>query len=212
MLCFSPEMFIEFDRRKVKTRPIKGTRPRGRTKAEDLALMEDLLTSEKDRAENLMIVDLLRNDLGRFCETGSVRADALFQLETYSNVHHLVSTVTGTLKKGVSQFSAFESAFPGGSITGAPKIKAMEIINELEKHQRGPYCGSFFYALPDGTFFSNIAIRTFYCEAGSIYGFGGGGIVADSDALSEYQESLDKIQVFLTTLEREFLSGIDPLR
>ena len=147
-----------------------------------LAAEIELLASEKDRAENLMIVDLLRNDLGRVCNTGSIRVTNLFDIESYHYVHHMVSSIHGILKDEITAFGAFLSCFPGGSITGAPKIKkSMEIIAELEPTERGPYCGSFrFYWLPNNEFRSNIAIRTFYTRNGIIYGHAGGAIVSDS--------------------------------
>ncbi len=212
VLSVSPERFLGFDRDIVKTSPIKGTRARGATPAEDLSLAQELLSSEKDRAENLMIVDLLRNDLSVNALPGSVSVDKLFALETYENVHHLVSHIRAKLKPQVSPMQALFDAFPGGSITGAPKIRAMEIIRELEPHWRGPYCGSIFYYGLDGTLDSNIAIRTMLCEneqtdaAGEEHGtircWGGGGIVADSDPESEYQETLTKVKPLMDFLEK----------
>ncbi|GGE72562.1 aminodeoxychorismate synthase component I [Streptosporangium jomthongense] len=212
MLSISPERFLEIRGRSVKTSPIKGTRPRGKTSAEDTAYAAELEASEKDRAENLMIVDLLRNDLSLHATAGSVTVDSLFALESYPNVHHLVSHIRAELAEGVSPLKALFDAFPGGSITGAPKIRAMEIIRELEPHWRGPYCGSIFYYGLDGTLDSNIAIRTMLCEneqtdaAGEEHGtircWGGGGIVADSDPESEYQETLTKVKPLMDFLEK----------
>jgi para-aminobenzoate synthetase component 1 len=163
-------------------------------------LAADLCSSEKDKAENLMIVDLLRNDLGRSCEEGSIRVEQLFGLESYKNVHHLVSTITGQLDYKVTPIGALKNAFPGGSITGAPKIRAMEIINELEKTGRNAYCGSMFYASDHGRLDSNITIRTVLTDRDSVYCWGGGGIVADSEPEDEYAESLNKIQLILDSL------------
>lgn len=201
LLSLSPEIFLNIRNRIVKTRPIKGTRPRGRTVEEDAHLAEILANSEKDRAENLMIVDLLRNDLGRLCKTGSVRVQDLFKLESYANVHHLVSTVEGELEEGVDSLDLLLGCFPGGSITGAPKIRAMEIIAELEPHRRGPYCGSIFRWDRDDSLWSNIAIRTLWRKDNRIRCCGGGGIVHDSDPAAEYAETLTKIRLLMDTLE-----------
>lgn len=205
VMSISPESFLAIDcDRQVVTRPIKGTRPRGETEEEDQALARSLKESPKDRAENIMIVDLLRNDLGRFCQPGSVRADQLLALESYRNVHHLVSTVSGRLATNCDAISALLQAFPGGSITGAPKIRAMEIIRELETSPRGPYCGSVFHLDGDGTLYSNIAIRTLYARGNTLYCHGGGGIVADSDPAEEYRETLDKVGPLMQALELAF--------
>jgi len=202
ILSISPERFLEIEGRTVKTSPIKGTRPRGKTPEEDAALAAELQASPKDRAENLMIVDLLRNDLGLNAATGSVSVDQLFALESYRNVHHLVSHIRAELADGVSPLTALFDAFPGGSITGAPRIRAMEIIRELEPHWRGPYCGSMFYYGLDGRLDSNIAIRTLLCDGeGTIRCWGGGGIVADSDPEGEYQETLAKVGSLMGFLE-----------
>lgn len=203
VLSVSPERFLEIRDRVVTTSPIKGTRSRGETPEADRALAAELEASEKDRAENLMIVDLLRNDLGLNAQPGSVRVDKLFALESYRNVHHLVSHIRAELADGVSPMKALFDAFPGGSITGAPKIRAMEIIRELEPHWRGPYCGSLFYRGLDGTLDSNIAIRTMLCDGqGTIRCWGGGGIVADSDPEAEYEETLAKVGPLMRFLER----------
>ena len=200
----SPERFLQISGDTVLTSPIKGTRPRGKDAEQDRALAQELMDSEKDRAENLMIVDLLRNDLGLNAATGSVRVDKLFALESYRNVHHLVSHIRATLAPGVSPLRAFFDAFPGGSITGAPKIRAMEIIQELESHWRGPYCGSVFHRNFDGQLDSSIAIRTLVCDnTGAIHCWGGGGIVTDSEAESEYQETLTKVKPLMDCLEKE---------
>ena len=202
ILSLSPERFLSIKNGRVLTSPIKGTRPRGTTPEQDQALRDELKSSEKDTAENLMIVDLLRNDLSRHCLPGTVKVPALFQVESYRNVHHLVSHVEGQLKPGVSPFQAFLDAFPGGSITGAPKIRAMEIIRELEPHWRGPYCGSVFYWGLNDTLDSNIAIRTLFCDGEStVWCWGGGGIVADSDPQAEYEETLTKVRPLMAFLE-----------
>jgi para-aminobenzoate synthetase component 1 len=201
VVSLSPERFVRVHQGHVETRPIKGTRPRGQTPAEDRSLANDLLTSEKDRAENLMIVDLLRNDLGRSCATGSVRVPELFVLESYPNVHHLVSSVTGTLAPGKDALDVLASSFPGGSITGAPKIRAMQIIDELEPSQRALYCGSLLYVDVRGEMDSSIAIRSLLIKDGQVSCWGGGGIVADSEWRSEYNESITKVRVLLETLE-----------
>ena len=189
----SPERFLSLDgERRVETRPIKGTRPRGETPEADAALARELRDSEKDRAENLMIVDLLRNDLSRVCVPGSVRASELFALEHYSTVQHLVSTVTGLLEPHAGPVELLAAAFPGGSITGAPKIRAMEIIAELEPTTRGVYSGSIGYLGLDGTMDTSIAIRSCVAVGNTVYFSVGGGIVADSDPDAEYQETLNK--------------------
>jgi para-aminobenzoate synthetase component 1 len=202
LLSVSPELLLEITDHRVTSKPIKGTRPRDPDPEKDRALADELAANPKDRAENLMIVDLIRNDLSHFCEPFSVRVPQLFGVESFSNVHQLVSTVTGTLKPGITPFEAMLSAFPGGSITGAPKRRAMEIIDELEPHTREPYCGSLFWWGPDNRLQSNIAIRSLQTlEDGRIRAWAGCGIVADSDPEAEYQESLTKIQRLLTTLE-----------
>ncbi len=196
----SPERFLLVEGERVETRPIKGTRPRGRTPAGDAVLKEELRTSEKDRAELLMIVDLERNDLGRVCRTGSVEVPELFCLETYATVYHLVSTVTGRLPAGKNVFDLIPAAFPGGSITGAPKIRAMEIIEELEPVRRGIYTGSLGYIDFAGRADLNIVIRTFVLKDGRAFFQVGGGIVADSRPELEYQETLDKARAMLSAL------------
>lgn len=200
VLSLSPERFIKVDQRNVITQPIKGTRPRFNNAEQDCASAESLTQSEKDKAENLMIVDLLRNDLGKICETGSVKVDALFELQSFSQVHHLVSTIRGTLPEGVSALELLLSAFPGGSITGAPKIRAMQIIAELESVPRSAYCGSVFYLDEFNRLDSNIAIRTLVCSDRNIYCWGGSGVVSDSIAEDEYQECYDKVSALLAGL------------
>ncbi|WP_024643365.1 aminodeoxychorismate synthase component I [Pseudomonas syringae] len=201
ILSLSPERYVRVSEGQVETRPIKGTRPRGHDAAQDKAYAEALLTSPKDRAENLMIVDLLRNDLGRSCSIGSVKVPELFSLESYPNVHHLVSSVTGELASGNDALDLIAGSFPGGSITGAPKIRAMQIIDELEPTRRSLYCGSLMYLDVRGEMDSSIAIRSLLVKDGQIYCWGGGGIVADSESEAEYQETFTKVRVLLETLE-----------
>ncbi len=196
----SPERFLRLTGDEVETRPIKGTRPRGRTPEEDEARAEELLASAKDRAENVMIVDLLRNDLGRVCRFGSVRVPAVCRLETYRYVHHLVSEVRGRLREGLGPIDLLRAAFPGGSVTGAPKVRAMEIIAELEPTARGPYCGSLGYLGFDGTADTSILIRTFTVGRGWVQFPVGGGIVADSVPEREYEETWHKAEGLLRAL------------
>ncbi|NQY84655.1 MAG: anthranilate synthase component I family protein [Alcanivorax sp.] len=197
----SPERFLSVQGRDVVTEPIKGSRPRGATEVEDRALGRALLRHPKDRAENLMIVDLLRNDLGRFCDAGSIQADPLFELRRFSNVQHLVSTVRGRLRDGVAPLAALISAFPGGSITGAPKKRAMQIIQELEPAPRGAYCGSLFWQDDQGRFDSNILIRTLQTDGDRLHCHGGGGIVFDSDPDEEYAESWFKVRKLMGSVD-----------
>lgn len=200
VLSLSPERFIQVNRQTVLTQPIKGTRPRYKDINQDKAAAEALLNSEKDRAENLMIVDLLRNDLGKVCETGSVKVDELFALHSFSQVHHLVSTIRGKLPKNTSALALLLSAFPGGSITGAPKIRAMQIIAELETVPRSAYCGSVFYLDEFNRMDSSITIRTLVCSESRIYCWGGSGVVSDSVGEEEYQECYDKVSALLSGL------------
>ncbi|HEY9249713.1 MAG TPA: aminodeoxychorismate synthase component I, partial [Rariglobus sp.] len=188
----SPERFLTLRDGRVETRPIKGTRPRSADPAADTRLAAELLASEKDRAELLMIVDLERNDLGRVCDFDSVKVDQLWRLESHPTVHHLVATVSGRLRAGLDIIDCVRAAFPGGSITGAPKIRAMEIIDELEPHRRHVYTGAIGYLGFDGNADLNIAIRTITCVGGRACYHVGGGIVWDSDPAAEYQETLDK--------------------
>ena len=188
----SPERFLLCRNGEVETKPIKGTRPRGSTPEEDRRLADELLASEKDRAENVMIVDLLRNDISRVCEDNSVTVEKLCELESFANVHHLVSTVRGTLKPDASAADLLAACFPGGSVTGAPKRRAMEIIAELEPTARGPYCGAIGYLGADGGMDSSIAIRTMVVKDNRVTFQAGGGIVADSEPGAEYEETLAK--------------------
>lgn len=205
ILSHSPERFLHLQDGQVESRPIKGTRPRGQSAEQDAANAAELQASEKDRAENLMIVDLLRNDIGRSCRIGSVQVPELFALESYPNVHHLVSSVTGELAAGLDAFDLLAGSFPGGSITGAPKIRAMQIIDELEPSRRSIYCGSLLYIDSRGQMDSSICIRTLLLKDGQAHCWGGGGIVIDSNWQAEYEESCTKVRVLLQTLEQ--LSG-----
>ena len=200
ILSSSPERFLKVTANIVETKPIKGTRPRSPNPEEDMYSLQALQESLKDRAENLMIVDLLRNDIGKNCQPGSVHVPHLFATESYATVHHLVSTVRGKLAAGRDALDLLRDSFPGGSITGAPKIRAMEIIEELEPHRRGIYCGSIGYIGYDGNMDSNIAIRTLVHSENRIRFWAGGGIVADSDAEKEYQECYHKAAAMLTLL------------
>jgi para-aminobenzoate synthetase component 1 len=201
ILSASPERFLRVDPEGgVETRPIKGTRPRGTGPEHDAHLGRALSESAKDRAENLMIVDLMRNDLSRVCAPGTVRVPELFRLEGYATVHHLVSTVVGRLERGADALTLLRAAFPGGSITGAPKVRAMEIISELEPSARGVYCGSVGYWSLTGALDTSIAIRTAVVRDGTIYFSAGGGIVADSDPEQEYRETLDKARGIIDVL------------
>ncbi len=200
ILSLSPERFIKVTDAQVETKPIKGTLPRSSDPIKDQANASALARSEKDHAENVMIVDLLRNDLGKVAKPGSVEVPKLFDIESFSAVHHLVSTVRSTLADNKSAVDQLEAAFPGGSITGAPKIRAMEIIDELEPHRRSIYCGSIGYLSACGNMDSSITIRTLITEDNSIYCWAGGGIVADSKCELEFQETLDKVNKILPEL------------
>jgi para-aminobenzoate synthetase component I len=202
VLSSSPERFLKLENGCVETKPIKGTRPRKAYPASDWHQIDQLRYSPKDRAENLMIVDLLRNDLSKTCKKGSVKVPSLFAIESYATVHHLVSTVTGLLADGQHAMDLLKSCFPGGSITGAPKIRAMEVIEELESNRRGVYCGSVGYVGFDGNMDSNIAIRTLVHSNGTIRFWAGGGIVNDSELEEEYQESFDKAAALLKLLKK----------
>jgi len=197
----SPERFLRVhDGRQVETRPIKGTRPRGVGPEHDAALALALAESDKDRAENVMIVDLLRNDLSRVCRPGTVRVPELFAIEHYATVHHMVSTVVGELAPEHDGVDLLRAAFPGGSITGAPKVRAMQIIAELEPTARGAYCGAIGYVSVTGALDTNIVIRTYLVRGRDVYFQVGGGIVADSDPEQEYRETLDKARGLVAAL------------
>ena len=196
----SPERFLRLDGDRVETRPIKGTRPRGVSPADDDALAAELAASEKDRAENVMIVDLLRNDLSRVCRDESVAVPALCAVERFATVMHLVSTVTGRLREGLGPVDLLEACLPGGSITGAPKIRAMEIIAELEGTRRGAYCGAMGWIGFDGALDTSIVIRTCTVRDGTVAFSAGGGVVADSDPAAEYEETLDKARGMFAAL------------
>ena len=200
ILSASPELFYEVRDRRIVTRPIKGTRPRAVDPARDAAHVADLLASPKDAAELTMIIDLERNDLGRVCEFGSVRVVDPRSVESYPNVHHTVATVAGTLRAEIGPVDVIRALFPGGSITGAPKIRAMQIIAELEPRRRGVYTGSIGYFSANGRSAFNIAIRTIVVEGDRASYHVGGGIVADSDAEREYQETLDKGRLLFQAL------------
>jgi len=200
VLSSSPERFLKVAGGRVETKPIKGTRPRSPDPARDAALAAELRASAKDRAENVMIVDLLRNDLGKACAPGSVQVEKLFAIESFANVHHLVSTVVGRLRSDRHALDLVRGAFPGGSITGAPKVRAMQIIEELEPQRRSVYCGCIGYVGFDGDLDLNIAIRTLVRCGDRLYAWAGGGVVADSRVDAEYQEGLDKASALLAVL------------
>jgi para-aminobenzoate synthetase component 1 len=197
----SPERFLRLDGDYVETRPIKGTRPRGKNSAEDSLLAQELLNSPKDHAENVMIVDLERNDLGRVCTYGSIKVTELAVLETFPTVFHLTSTVTGRLRPDKNRIDLLKATFPGGSITGAPKVRAMEIIDELEPTRRSVYTGAIGYLGFDGNLDLNIVIRTFLVKDNKAYFQVGGGIIYDSNAEAEYQETLDKARALIQALQ-----------
>ncbi len=194
ILSGSPERFIKLKDGIVSTRPIKGTKARGKDKFLDQRNADELSNSIKDKSENLMIVDLLRNDLSMNCKIGSVKVDELFSIESYPNVHHLVSTISGVLDNKSSNIKLFSDSFPGGSITGAPKVRAIEIIDELEDHARDLYCGSVCYFSFNGAMDSNVAIRSMIHKNNKLYFYSGGGLTAGSNVDDEYQEIEDKAE------------------
>lgn len=200
IVCASPERFLQMRGNHVETRPIKGTRKRGKTEAEDLAMREELMNSEKDKSELLMIVDLERNDLNRVCKPGSVKVTELFTVETYATVFHLVSNVVGELREECNAMDLIEAAFPGGSITGAPKLRAMEIIDELEHGRRNIYTGSIGYLTLDGNCDFNIVIRTALHLDDTYYLGVGGGITYESELEFEYEETLQKAKAVLEAM------------
>lgn len=203
VVCASPERLVALRGDRARSSPIKGTRPRGAAPEEDRRLAEELLGSAKDRAENVMIADLVRNDLGRVCAPGSVRTLALCGLESFATVHHLVSTIDGRMRQGRDRFDLVRALFPGGSMTGAPKIRAMEVIAALEGEERGVYSGSLGYLSQDGGCDFNIVIRTIVCGDGRAHLRVGGGVVADSDPECEFKETLDKARALLEVLGAE---------
>ena len=209
ILSLSPERFIESHRGKVTTQPIKGTLPRDPNPQIDQQLARQLLNSEKDKAENLMIVDLLRNDLSKTAAKGSVKVSELFGLYHFESVHHLISTVTSNLDTPFDNFDLLASTLPGGSITGAPKLRAMQIINELEPAKRGIYCGIIGYIDFEGNMDSNICIRTLIADNNKLYCWAGGGLVADSQLDLEYQETFDKLGKILPVLDKTSLDNSD---
>ncbi len=208
VLSSSPERFLLVRDGMVETKPIKGTRPRGATVDVDRALASELAGSAKDRAENVMIVDLLRNDLGKHCVIGSVEVPRLFAVESFARVHHLVSTVRARVAPGVAALTVLRDCFPGGSITGAPKLRAMEVIEELEPQRRSIYCGAIGYVSADGDMDTNIAIRTLLVHGGRMYCWAGGGIVMDSELDAEYAESLAKASAMLEVFARAELGHV----
>lgn len=201
ILSLSPERFIQLEQGKIQTRPIKGTLPRLSCPQADAEQAQKLASSPKDRAENLMIVDLMRNDIGRVATPGSVKVPELFVVEPFPAVHHLVSTITAALPPTLHASDLLRAAFPGGSITGAPKVRAMEIIDELEPHRRSAWCGSIGYLSACGNMDTSITIRTVTATGGTLYCSAGGGLVADSDEDAEYQETFDKVNRILQQLE-----------
>src|SRR5450432_3085494 len=207
ILGSSPEMLVRVTGSKLEYRPIAGTHPRGRDEAEDLALEQKMLHDEKERAEHVMLVDLGRNDLGRVSEYGSVKVKDLMYVERYSHVMHLVSALEGTLRKDLDALDAFAACFPAGTLSGAPKVRAMQIIEELEPTRRGVYGGSVLYADFAGNLDSCIGIRTLLMKGKMAYLQAGGGIVADSDPVAEFQESMNKVQAVLRAVELARGSG-----
>ncbi len=201
ILSVSPERFLELRDKTIETKPIKGTRPRSEDKKQDEAFAQELQNAEKDQAENLMIVDLLRNDIGRVAKPGTVHVPKLFDIESFPAVHHLVSTIRAQLDRQYTACDLLRAGFPGGSITGAPKVRAMEIIEELEPHRRSAYCGSIGYISRHGQMDTSITIRTLVAFEQQIYAWAGGGLVADSQSESEFQETLDKLSRILPVLE-----------
>jgi len=197
----SPEMMVRLEDGVATVRPIAGTRPRGATEAEDAALAAELLADEKERAEHVMLVDLGRNDLGRVCEYGSVRVPEMMVVERYSHVMHIVSQVEGRLREGLDAFDLLRATFPAGTLSGAPKVRAMEIIEELEGTRRGPYGGAVGYFSFDGSMDTCITIRTMVMRGDTVYFQAGAGIVADSDPAREYEETVNKARAVAAAVE-----------
>lgn len=202
LICSSPERLIRLSGRRAETRPIAGTRPRGSNTDDDQRLVKELLASHKERAEHVMLVDLERNDLGRVCKVGTVRVDEFLAVEQYSHVSHIVSNVCGVLSDDATPFDLIRAAFPGGTITGVPKIRCMEIIEELEPVRRGPYTGSFGYISWNGDLDLNIVIRTLVMTGSKAYLQVGAGIVADSNPDAEYDETLHKAEAFFSSFRQ----------
>jgi anthranilate synthase component 1 len=197
----SPEMLVRVEGRHAITHPIAGTRPRGKSEEEDVRLGEELKRNEKERAEHVMLVDLGRNDLSRACVAGSVRVERFLEVKRFSHVTHLVSEVVGELYDGVSPFDLLRACFPAGTVSGAPKVRAMQIISELEDYRRGPYAGAVLYALPGGPLDACIAIRTIVLHDGVALLQAGAGIVADSDPTAEHEECLRKLAALETAID-----------
>jgi anthranilate synthase component I len=197
----SPEFMVRVEEGEVTIRPLAGTRPRGKTDAEDRALAEDLLADPKERAEHVMLIDLARNDVGRVAKYGSVRLSDVMVVERYSHVMHITSNVTGTLKEGLTALDALRAGLPAGTVSGAPKVRAMEIIDEVEPHRRGPYAGAVGYIDFTGNMDTCIALRTLVMQGQTAYVQAGAGIVADSVPATEYQETLSKARGLLKAIE-----------
>ena len=199
----SPEMLVKVDnKRRMETHPIAGTRHRGRTAEEDEQLAKELLSDEKERAEHVMLVDLGRNDLGRVATPGSVEVKSLMHVEKYSHVMHIVSIVTGHLREDKTIYDAYRAVFPAGTVSGAPKVKAMELVSSLETERRGVYSGSVGYFSFSGSLDTAIAIRTLVVKGGRLYCQAGGGIVYDSEPVAEYEESMNKLGSVIRTIEK----------
>jgi anthranilate synthase component 1 len=198
----SPEMLVRVDEGKIDYHPIAGTRPRGKDTADDLALEEELRADEKERAEHVMLLDLGRNDVGRVSEPGSVEVTQIMDIERYSHVMHLVSHVTGRLRSGLTSYDALRACFPAGTVSGAPKIRAMEIIAELERDKRGPYAGAVGYFDLSGNLDTAITIRTILTKDGVAHVQAGGGIVYDSDPPTEYAETENKAMALLRAIDQ----------
>ncbi|HIE09540.1 MAG TPA: anthranilate synthase component I family protein, partial [Armatimonadetes bacterium] len=196
----SPEMLVRVRGLKVEQRPIAGTRPRGRTPGEDAFLERDLLSDEKERAEHVMLVDLARNDVGRVCEPGTVKVPELMVVERYSHVMHIVSHIEGRLEEGFSPIDALRASFPAGTVSGAPKVRAMQIISELEPVRRGPYAGAVFYLSASGDLDSCITIRTLLLKEGTAYVQAGAGIVWDSEPSREFEETVNKAKAMFAAI------------
>ena len=201
LLGASPEVMVRLEGRRIELRPLAGTRRRGRTQEEDLMMERDLLADEKERAEHIMLVDLGRNDVGRVAEIGSVEVTELMGVERYSHVMHIVSNIQGSLAPGKNAFDVFRAAFPAGTVSGAPKIRAMEIIEELEPVRRGPYAGAVGYFSFSGNMDTCITIRSIFVKDGKAYVQVGAGIVADSEPEKEYEETLNKAQAIFRAIQ-----------